>query len=91
MDASDKDVANEPEEKKLENKEMALEKHEKILEENRKALLVLKTEEMKVDVKEFESMQQLSNKKSNNDIFIKLGSEKDKRKDADKEEKVKQK
>ena len=91
MDASDEDAANEPEEKELENKEMTLEKHEKILEENRKALLVLKTEEMKVDVKEFESMQQLSNKKSNNDIFIKLGSEKDNRKDADKEEKVEQK
>ena len=41
-------------------------------EEKRKALLTLKTEERKVDAKEFESMQQLSNKKENNDIFIKL-------------------
>ena len=68
---------------------MTLEEYEKILEEKRKALAALKTEGRKVDVKEFESMQQLSNKKSNDDIFIKLGSEKDKRKDADKEEKAK--
>ncbi|XWS49150.1 hypothetical protein CRYUN_Cryun13aG0139000 [Craigia yunnanensis] len=89
VDASKDNAANEPEEKEPENKEMTLEEYEKILEEKRKALLALKTEERKVDVKEFESMQQLSNKKSNDDIFIKLGSEKDKRKDTDKEEKVK--
>ncbi|XWS38635.1 hypothetical protein CRYUN_Cryun19dG0147700 [Craigia yunnanensis] len=89
VDASKEKAANEAEEKEPENKEMTLEEYEKILEEKRKALLALKTEERKVDVKEFESMQQLSNKKSNDDIFIKLGSEKDKRKDADKEEKVK--
>lgn len=52
--------------------EMTLEEYEKLLEEKRKALLALKTEERKVDVKEFESMQPLSNKKSNTDIFIKL-------------------
>lgn len=51
---------------------MTLEEYEKVLEEKRKALLTLKTEERKVDTKEFESMQQLSNKKGNNDIFIKL-------------------
>lgn len=51
---------------------MTLEEYEKVLEEKRKALLALKTEERKVDVKEFQSMQQLSSKKENNDIFIKL-------------------
>lgn len=51
---------------------MTLEEYEKVREEKRKALLTLKTEERKVDAKEFESMQQLSNKKENNDIFIKL-------------------
>ncbi|XP_022737748.1 RGG repeats nuclear RNA binding protein A-like isoform X2 [Durio zibethinus] len=87
VDVSKENATNEPPEEP-ENK-MTLEEYEKILEEKRKALLALKTEGRKVDVKEFESMQQLSNKKSNDDIFIKLGSEKDKRKDADKEEKVK--
>ncbi|KAK8478643.1 hypothetical protein V6N13_027947 [Hibiscus sabdariffa] len=90
LDASKENAANEAEEKEPENKEMTLEEYEKVLEEKRKALLALKTtEERKVDTKVFESMQQLSNKKSNDDIFIKLGSEKDKRKDAEKEEKVK--
>lgn len=51
---------------------MTLEEYEKVREEKRKALLTLKTEERKVDAKEFASMQQLSNKKENNDIFIKL-------------------
>ena len=51
---------------------MTLEEYEKVREEKRKALLTLKTEERKVDAKEFESMQQLSNKKENNVIFIKL-------------------
>ena len=51
---------------------MTLEEYEKVLEEKRKALQALKTEERKVDAKEFESMQQLSNKKSNEEIFIKL-------------------
>ncbi|KAF5731605.1 plasminogen activator inhibitor 1 RNA-binding protein-like [Tripterygium wilfordii] len=80
---------NEPEEKEPEDKEMTLEEYEKVLEEKRKALQALKTEERKVDAKEFESMQQLSNKKGNDDIFIKLGSEKDKRKEAEKDDKVK--
>jgi hypothetical protein len=51
---------------------MTLEEYEKVREEKRKALQAPKTEERKVDTKEFESMQQLSNKKENNDIFIKL-------------------
>lgn len=53
---------------------MTLEEYEKVLEEKRKALLALKTEERKVDDKEFQSMQQLSSKKSNDEIFIKLVS-----------------
>lgn len=52
---------------------MTLDVYEKLLEEKRKALLALKTEERKVDVdKEFKSMQPLSSKKSNDDIFVKL-------------------
>ncbi|CAK9149385.1 unnamed protein product [Ilex paraguariensis] len=82
---SDKDKRAEKEEKA--KKEMTLEEYEKVLEEKRKALQTLKTQERKVDVKEFESMQQISNKKNNDDIFIKLGSDKDKR--AEKEEKAK--
>ncbi|XP_057498349.1 RGG repeats nuclear RNA binding protein A-like isoform X2 [Actinidia eriantha] len=81
---------NEPEEKEPEDKDMTLEEYEKVLEEKRKALQANKTEERKVDAKEFASMQQLSSKKDNNDIFIKLGSEKDKRKEfTDKEDKLK--
>ncbi|KAI6702324.1 hypothetical protein NL676_011460 [Syzygium grande] len=90
-DASKDNPVNEPEEKEPEDKEMTLEEYEKVLEEKRKALLALKAEERKVEVdKELKSMQQLSSKKENNDIFIKLGSEKDKRKEAaEKEEKAK--
>lgn len=52
---------------------MTLDEYEKLLEEKRKALLALKTEERKVDLdKDLESMQQLSSKKGNDDIFIKL-------------------
>ncbi|KAG9154308.1 hypothetical protein Leryth_000760 [Lithospermum erythrorhizon] len=80
----DKDVnAKESEEKEPEAKEMTLEEYEKVNEEKRKALLALKPEERKVNLdKEFESMQLLSNKKNDEDVFAKLGSEKDKRKDA---------
>jgi plasminogen activator inhibitor 1 RNA-binding protein len=87
----DKEAAtNEVEEKELEDKEMTLEEYEKLQEEKRKSLLAYKTEERKVDVKEFASMQQLSNKKTSDDIFIKLGSEKDKKKElAEKEERAK--
>ncbi|XP_040954291.1 RGG repeats nuclear RNA binding protein A isoform X2 [Gossypium hirsutum] len=89
-DANKESASNEPEEKEPEDKEMTLEEYEKVLEEKRKALQALKIEERKVDAKEFESMQQLSNKKSNDEVFIKLGSDKDKRKEAyDREERAK--
>ncbi|XP_077217256.1 RGG repeats nuclear RNA binding protein A-like [Tasmannia lanceolata] len=84
---------NETEEKEPEDKEMTLEEYQKVLEEKRKSLLAMKAEERKVEFdKEFESMQQLSIKKGNDDIFIKLGSDKDlaKRKEnAEREERVK--
>jgi plasminogen activator inhibitor 1 RNA-binding protein len=52
---------------------MTLEEYEKVLEEKRKALAALKTEERKVDLdKDLKSMQQLSSKKENDEIFIKL-------------------
>ncbi|MFQ6626846.1 hypothetical protein Gotur_005701 [Gossypium turneri] len=89
-DANKESASNEPEEKEPEDKEMTLEEYEKVLEEKRKALQALKIKERKVDAKEFESMQQLSNKKSNDEVFIKLGSDKDKRKEAyEKEERAK--
>ncbi|CAL1401684.1 unnamed protein product [Linum trigynum] len=92
-DANKDSPANETEEKEPEeDKEMTLEEYEKVLEEKRKALLALKTsEERKVDAKEFESMQQLSCKKENVEIFAKLGSDKDKKKEtaAEREERVK--
>ncbi|CAN6441441.1 unnamed protein product [Victoria cruziana] len=72
------DASKEPEEKEPEDKEMTLEEYEKIREEKRKALLAAKAEERKVVIdKELESMQQLSLKKDTDDVFIKLGSEKD--------------
>lgn len=52
---------------------MTLEEYEKVLEEKRKALLSMKAEERKVGLdKDLQSMQQLSSKKSNDEIFIKL-------------------
>uniref|UniRef100_A0A1J3DXY8 Hyaluronan/mRNA-binding protein domain-containing protein n=1 Tax=Noccaea caerulescens TaxID=107243 RepID=A0A1J3DXY8_NOCCA len=88
-DASKENADQVAEEKEQEDKEMTLDEYEKILEEKKKALQYQTTSERKVDTKEFESMQQLSNKKKSNDeIFIKLGSDKDKRKD-EKEEKAK--
>lgn len=52
---------------------MTLEEYEKVLEEKRKALESLKTEARKVEMdKELASMQQLSSKKSNDEIFAKL-------------------
>jgi hypothetical protein len=51
---------------------MTLEEYQKLLEEKRKALQSLKTEERKVDTKEFETMQALSCKKDNFEIFAKL-------------------
>ncbi|XP_047954590.1 RGG repeats nuclear RNA binding protein A-like [Salvia hispanica] len=86
----EKEATKEEDEEKAEDKEMTLEEYEKLLEEKRKALLALKSEERKVDAKEFESMQALSNKKANDDVFIKLGSDKDKKKElAEKEERAK--
>ncbi|KAK4372105.1 hypothetical protein RND71_007489 [Anisodus tanguticus] len=81
--------AAEDEGKEPENKEMTLEEYEKLLEEKRKALQALKTEERKVDTKVFESMQQLSKKSSDDEIFIKLGSKDKRRESAEKEEKAK--
>lgn len=53
--------------------EMTLEEFEKIREEQRKALLALKTEERKVEVdKDLQSLQPLSTKKANDEVFIKL-------------------
>uniref|UniRef100_A0A0D3DMC4 Hyaluronan/mRNA-binding protein domain-containing protein n=1 Tax=Brassica oleracea var. oleracea TaxID=109376 RepID=A0A0D3DMC4_BRAOL len=87
-DAKKENTANVEEQKEPEDKEMTLDEYEKILEEKKKSLQSQTTSERKVDTKVFESMQQLSNKKSNDEIFIKLGSDKDKRKN-DKEEKAK--
>ncbi|KAL6614970.1 hypothetical protein ACP70R_037240 [Stipagrostis hirtigluma subsp. patula] len=90
---AEKDKEGEPneEEKEPEDKEMTLEEYEKLLEEKRKALLALKTEERKVEVdKEFQSMQPLSSKKGNDEVFIKLGSDKDKKKEnAERDERAK--
>lgn len=65
--------------KEEEEKLMTLDDYEKIVEEKRKRLLATrKVEERKVDLsKEFESMQQLSLKKGNDEIFFKLASDKD--------------
>lgn len=52
---------------------MTLEEYEKVLEEKRKALEALKTEERKVVVdKDLASMQPLSKKKNNDEVFAKL-------------------
>ncbi|KAJ0964625.1 hypothetical protein J5N97_025763 [Dioscorea zingiberensis] len=81
---------NKENKEKEEDKEMTLDEYEKIRNEKRKALLAMKTESRKVDFdKEFESMQQLSIKKGNDDIFLKLGTDKDvnrKKENADQEE-----
>ncbi|KAI0496807.1 hypothetical protein KFK09_023131 [Dendrobium nobile] len=94
IDASkdERDASNESEEKKQEDNEMTLEEYEIIREEKRKALLSMKVAERKVQFDEFKDMQQLSIKKGNDDVFIKLGSDKDlsKRKEnTDKEERAK--
>ncbi|RWW22737.1 hypothetical protein GW17_00013048 [Ensete ventricosum] len=79
--------------------EMTLEEYEKIKEEKRKALLAMKSEERKVEIdKELQSMQQLSTKKENDPIFVKLvcffffGSDKDsgkKKENIDRDERSK--
>ncbi|EMS56112.1 hypothetical protein TRIUR3_18406 [Triticum urartu] len=83
---------NEEEQKEAEeDKEMTLEEYEKVLEEKRKAILALKAEERKVEVdKELQSMQQLSVKKDAEEVFIKLGSDKEKKKEnTEREERAK--
>ncbi|WOK91466.1 hypothetical protein Cni_G00157 [Canna indica] len=86
------DATNGPEEKE-EDKEMTLEEYEKLLEEKRKALLAMKNEERKVQIdKELQSMKQLSVKKGNDEIFVKLGSDKDigkKKENTDRDERNK--
>ncbi|XP_062219977.1 RGG repeats nuclear RNA binding protein A-like [Phragmites australis] len=79
------------EEENEEDKEMTLEEFEKIREEKRKALLALKAEERKVEVdKDLQCMQPLSTKKGNVEVFIKLGSDKDKKKEiAERDERAK--
>ncbi|OAY83757.1 hypothetical protein ACMD2_15067 [Ananas comosus] len=68
-------ASKEAEEKEQEDKEMTLDEYEKVKEEKRKALLALKAEERKVEIdKELQSMQQLSLKKGNDEVFIMLVS-----------------
>jgi plasminogen activator inhibitor 1 RNA-binding protein len=68
-------------EEEEEDKEMTLEEYEKVMEEKRKTLETSKASERKVEVdKAFEKMQLVSNKKREEDIFIKLGQEKEKSK-----------
>ncbi|XP_031126093.1 RGG repeats nuclear RNA binding protein A-like [Ipomoea triloba] len=83
-DAKKDSPSDEPEVKEPEEKEMTLDEYEKLLEEKRKALLASRPEERKVCLdKEFESMALLANKKNDDEVFIKLGSEKeDKKKEA---------
>ncbi|TVU01923.1 hypothetical protein EJB05_52570 [Eragrostis curvula] len=88
----EKDKEGAANEEEPEDKEMTLEEYEKVLEEKRKALLALKTEERKVEVdKELQSMQQLSVKKDVDEVFIKLGSDKDlkKKENAERDERAK--
>ncbi|KAH9622192.1 hypothetical protein KSS87_009579 [Heliosperma pusillum] len=80
-------------EEEPEAKQYTLEEYEKILEEKRKALLSLseqKKGERKIDVKDFQNMHLVSKKKNDDEVFIKLDSEKDKKRDAaEREEKSK--
>ncbi|KAL6851638.1 hypothetical protein ACP4OV_020202 [Aristida adscensionis] len=88
-----KDATANEEQEKEEDKEMTLEEFEKIREEKRKALLALENEERKVEVdKDLQSMQPLSSKKGNDEVFIKLGSDKDalkKKENAERDERAK--
>ncbi|XP_019179643.1 PREDICTED: translation initiation factor IF-2-like isoform X2 [Ipomoea nil] len=83
-DAKKDSPLDEPEVKEPEDKEMTLDEYEKLLEEKRKAILASRPEERKVCLdKEFESMALLANKKNDDEVFVKLGSEKeDKKKEA---------
>jgi plasminogen activator inhibitor 1 RNA-binding protein len=84
------DATNEAEQEKEEDKEMTLEEYEKVLEEKRKAVLALKAEERKVEVdKELQAMQVLSVKKNNDEVFIKLGADKESKKKESAEDKAK--
>ncbi|KAK9149476.1 hypothetical protein Scep_008233 [Stephania cephalantha] len=90
----EKEVAqDEVDKKENEDKEMTLDEYQKLLEEKRKALVAMKAEERKVDLdKEFQSMQQLSLKKGNNEVFIKLGADKDtgkKKEESSRDERIK--
>ncbi|KAL9234344.1 hypothetical protein vseg_009227 [Gypsophila vaccaria] len=90
VDVNKEAQPEETEEKEPEEKEMTLEEYEKVREEKRKALLALKTEGRKVEVdKDLQSMQQLSNRKDEESVFIKLGSDKDKKKEASEKERAK--
>ncbi|RLM73123.1 hypothetical protein C2845_PM15G24450 [Panicum miliaceum] len=74
------------------SKEMTLEEYEKVPEEKRKALLALKAEERKVEIdRELRSMQQLSVIKDADEVFIKLGSDKDlkKKENVERDERAK--
>lgn len=74
-DSTDKDENKEVEE---EDKEMTLDEYEQLMTEKRKALEFAKAKERKVTVdKDFESMQ-IVDRKIDEDIFLKLGSDKDK-------------
>ncbi|XP_024368678.1 RGG repeats nuclear RNA binding protein B [Physcomitrium patens] len=87
VDAAEKEGTAE---KKEEDNEMTLEQYEKVLEEKRKALEATKASERKVEMdKAFEKMQLVENKKREEDVFIKLGQEKEKikRDAAEREEK----
>lgn len=90
-DTNKENTAEVAEVKEPEKEEMTLEEYEKVLEEKRKALVALKSEERKVALdKDLAKMQLLSSKKSEEDIFVKLGTDKDKKREAaDKEEKAK--
>lgn len=81
-------------EEEEEDKEMTLDEFEKVMEEKRKALLALKTsEERKVEIdKDLQAMQLLSTKKGNDEVFIKLGADKEalkKKENAEREERAK--
>ncbi|CAL9062838.1 RGG repeats nuclear RNA binding protein A-like [Musa acuminata AAA Group] len=93
VNKDNKEGATNETEEKDEDKEMTLEEYEKLREEKRKALLALKNEERKVEIdEELQSMKQLSVKKGNDDVFVKLGSDKDtgkKKENADRDERSK--
>ncbi|KAJ8460776.1 hypothetical protein OPV22_033702 [Ensete ventricosum] len=93
VNKDDKEGATNETEEKEEDREMTLEEYEKLREEKRKALLAMKNEERKVEIdEELQSMKQLSVKKGNDDVFVKLGLDKDtgkKKENADREERSK--